>query len=166
VKSLRNDLKEQSLGRFSGQIESAAKKSVRLSTEKRNAAPTNRLGGRPNLPRDLAWPTWREQPLGFVAQLDLPTLPRVRDLPLPRTGALFFFSEGGENAWGFSPKDRGSSRVLYSPTPLTDIPVRSFPTDLDEELRFKGVELSPQPPELTVPGIEDQALAGFGNDAR
>jgi len=80
---------------------------------------------------------------------------------MPRSGALFFFFEGGENAWGFSSKDRGSSRVLYSSKPLREIPVRSFPADLDEELRFKGVELGLQPVERTVPGFQDQVLEGL-----
>ena len=162
MKSLQDTLKENGLGRIASQMESVAKKSIRMSTEKARAVPTNRLGGRPNLPKDFDWPTWQEEPLAFVAQLDLPTLPKVPDLPLPRTGALFFFFEGGENAWGFSPEDQGSSRVLYSPKPLSAFPLRSVPTDLDEDLRFKGVELSPQPLEHTLPGLQDQALEGLG----
>ena len=80
----------------------------------------------------------------------------MSDLPLPRTGALFFFFEGGENAWGFSPEDKGSSCVLYSPEPLSS-PLRAIPEDLDEGLRFKGIRLSPQS-EITLPGLQDQAL--------
>jgi uncharacterized protein YwqG len=154
-------LRDKTLNRISDQIESIAKKSIRMSTGKVSAANTNRLGGCPNLPKDFDWPTWREEPLAFVAQLDLATLPRVSDLPLPRTGALFFFFEGGENTWGFSPEDQGSSCVLYSPAPLSSSMLRSLPKGLDEHLRFKGVRLSPQL-ELTLPGLQDQALEGLG----
>jgi len=155
VKSLLKD--DKALSRISDRIESIAKKSVRMSTGKASAASSSRLGGRPNLPKNFDWPTWREAPLAFVAQLDLSTLPQVSDFPLPRTGALFFFFEGGENAWGFSPEDKGSSCVLYSREPLSSFKLRPIPEDLDEGLRFKGVGLSPQL-ELTLPGLQDQAL--------
>jgi uncharacterized protein YwqG len=158
MKSIRNALADHSLSRISDKIESVAKKSIRLSTEKCSSDATNRLGGRPNLPKDFNWPTWREQSLAFVAQLDLATLPQVPDLPLPRTGSLSFFYEGGENAWGFSADDEGSSMVLYMPEPLGSFPLRSLPADLEDHLRFTGVTLLPQPVELSVPSLQDQVL--------
>jgi len=153
-------LKDKSLSRISDRIESIAKKSIRMSTGKASATSGNRLGGRPNLPKEFDWPTWREVPLAFVAQLDLATLPQVSDIPLRRTGALFFFFEGGENAWGFRPEDEGSGCVLYSPEPLGSFTLRAIPEDLDKELRFKGVGLSPHL-ELTLPGLQDQSLEGL-----
>ena len=158
MKSIRNALADHSLSRISDQIESATKKSIRLSSEKRSSGKMNRLGGKPSLPKDVEWPTWREQPLAFVAQLDLATLPQVPDLPLPRTGSLSFFYEGGENAWGFSPDDAGSSVVLYMQEPLSSFALRSLPEDLEDHLRFPGVTLLPQRLELSVPGLQDQVL--------
>jgi uncharacterized protein YwqG len=155
VKSLVKE--DKALSRISERIESIAKKSIRMCTGKPSATSVSRIGGRPNLPKEFDWPTWREEPLAFVSQLDLATSPRVSDLPLPRTGALFFFFEGGDNAWGFSPEDKGSSCVLYSPEPLSSFKLRALPDDLDEGLRFKGIGLSPQL-ELTLPGLQDQAL--------
>ena len=157
MKSIRG-LTGHTLSRISGQIESAAKKSIRLSSEERSSDATNRLGGKPNLPKGFNWPTWREQPLAFVAQLDLATLPQVPELPLPRTGSLSFFYEGGENAWGFSPDHAGSSVVLYMQEPLSSFPLRSLPEDLEDHLRFTGVTLLPQPLDLSMPGLQDQAL--------
>ena len=155
---MKSVLKEdKALSRISDRIESIAKKLIRMSTVKPSATGGSRLGGRPNLPKEWEWPTWREEPLAFVAQLDLATLQPMSDLPLPRTGALSFFFEGGENAWGFSPEDKGGSCVLYSPEPLSSLPLRAIPEDLDDALRFKGVGLSPQS-ELTLPGLQDQAL--------
>jgi uncharacterized protein YwqG len=165
MKSLREALIDNNLSRVAGEIEATTKKSVRLSSEKRSSDATDRLGGKPNLPKGLAWPTWREEPLAFVAQLDLATLPEVPGLPLPRTGSLSFFFEGGENAWGFSPDDAGSGVVLYMQEPLSSFPLRSIPEELEDHLRFQGVRLVPQLPVLTVPGSEDQALDHLGMSA-
>lgn len=158
MKSIRNALTDHDLSRISDQIESVAKKSIRLSSEKRSSEATNRLGGKPNLPKDFNWPTRHEQPLAFVAQLDLATLPRVPDLPLPRTGSLSFFYEGSESAWGFSPDDAGSGVVLYMQESLSSLPLRFLPEELEDHLRFTGVKLFPQPLEVSVPGLQDQAL--------
>jgi uncharacterized protein YwqG len=122
MKSIRKALADHGLSRISDHIESVAKKSVRLKAAKTSPEATNRPGGKPSLPKDFDWPTWREQPLAFVAQLDLATLPQVPDLPVPQTGSLSFFYEGGENAWGFSPDHAGSSFVLYLREPLTSFP--------------------------------------------
>jgi uncharacterized protein YwqG len=100
MKSLREALIDNNLSRISGEIEATTMKSVRLSFEKRSSDATNRLGGKPNLPKELAWPTWRKEPLAFVAQLDLATLPEVPGLPLPRTGSLSFFFEGRRERLG------------------------------------------------------------------
>jgi uncharacterized protein YwqG len=81
MKTIRTVLIDHNLSRISDRIESVTKKSVRLSSEKRSSDATNRLGGRPNLPKGLEWPTWREQPLAFVAQFDLASLPLMPDLP-------------------------------------------------------------------------------------
>lgn len=97
-----------------------------------------------------------------MAQLDLATLPEVPGLPLPRTGSLSFFFEGGENAWGFSPDDAGSGAVLYMQQPLSSFPLRSLPEELEDHLRFQGVRLLPQPVETTVPGLHEQALDDLG----
>lgn len=55
--------------------------SLRLVTGKRYAQGLSRLGGRPNLPKDVGWPVWNGEPLSFVAQLDLGALPKLRGLP-------------------------------------------------------------------------------------
>ena len=162
MKSLREMLHAHKLDRVADRIEALARRSIRLAADKESEAAVTRLGGRPNLPKKLDWPTWREEPLAFVAQLDLTTLPRLDDVPLPATGSLYFFYEGGENAWGFSPEDKGSCCVLHSPTPLTDSPLRNLPEELEGHLRFKGVRLSPEPVELTAPGLEDKILADLG----
>lgn len=161
MKSLSETLKEHNLSRISDRIESTAKRSIRLTSNNACEDATTRLGGRPNLPREFDWPTWRGEPLAFVAQLDLASLPEVPGLPLPRTGAISLFYEGGQSAWGFSPDDAGSCCVSYWPDPLSGFPLRSLPKDLEDHLRFKGVRLSPQQPAPTFPDSQDQVIGGM-----
>ena len=56
----------------------------------------SRIGGPPDLPHSLAWPDAiprDEDPAtsGFIAQINLSDVPPIRDLPLPRSGHLWFF---------------------------------------------------------------------------
>lgn len=75
----------------------------------------SRLGGRPDLPDDVAWPTFRGTPMAFVAQIDLASL---RDLAgsgdLPPDGLLSCFFAVEQQVWGNEPEDRGGWRVLYA----------------------------------------------------
>jgi uncharacterized protein YwqG len=155
---LRETLITRHLSRVADEIESAAKASVCLAADKPSEDAITRLGGQPNLPSTFEWPSWREEPLAFVAQVDLAALPQIPGLTLPRNGALFFFFEGGENAWGFRPDDRGSSCVLFTPDPLNRFPLRSLPESLPRHLRFKGVGLSVAPIQLTIPGDGDTVV--------
>lgn len=158
---LQEVLQSRGLGRIVAPMEAASRKSVRLVAGEPSEDACTRLGGRPNLPPNMEWPTWREQPLAFVGQLDLSSLPKIQGVPLPAQGALSFFYEGGESAWGFDPDDKGSAVVLHIPQSLTELPRRNLPDDLDDHLHFKGVRLSPEPLEETVPGLEDGILEQF-----
>lgn len=74
-----------------------------LETMKETALPAMRLtmavssgfskiGGLPNLPAGQTWPFWRDEPLSFVAQLDLAELKVAETLPyFPAEGQLYFF---------------------------------------------------------------------------
>lgn len=86
----------------------------------------SRLGGWPNLPQGVAWPTWHSKPLTFIAQLSLPELTQFADVTgLPRTGCLFFFYDADANTWGFDPMDRGSWQVVYSEQPMPEASVET-----------------------------------------
>lgn len=132
-------------------IREGLRSSVRLVAGERSAKPTTRLGGRPNLPPSVAWPVWREEPLSFIAQIDLAHLPTIPGLNLPRAGALYFFYDALEQPWGFDPADRGCARVLYSRVALAESPVRRPPKEL--ETRFPGVVAAVTPLEITFPDI-------------
>jgi len=100
-------LEAKGLGRIAGAIETAVKPSLWLATRAESENAVSRLGGRPNLPGEFDWPLWRQQPLAFLAQLNLAALPAVDGLLLPREGALFFFQEAGRDDDSFQRKGPG-----------------------------------------------------------
>ncbi len=156
--SLAESLESSGLARIAKDIEAVALPTVFLIPGEQSEGPCSRLGGRPNLPAGLDWPTWQGGPLPFVAQLDLANIPQTKELYLPRHGSLFFFYEGGSRAWGFKPEDQGSARVIYSPSNLQEHPVRMLPEGVPDEMRFTGVNLKPESGYITLPDGQDQAL--------
>jgi len=85
----------------------------------------SRLGGRPNLPKDIPLPVWQGQPLSFIAQFDLADLPAACGLALPRSGSLFFFYDDYTQPTGYDPKDKGGALVFYTPAALASISTRN-----------------------------------------
>ena len=162
MSSLRQKLEQIGLHRMASVIQARSQESIRLQAGKRSAQSVTRLGGRPNLPKETPWPMRENgQPLSFIAQLDLSTLPQVQTLPLPKQGSLFFFYDADELPWGFDPKDRGCSQVIYAPSLLTAHGLREPHHDLDEEARFKGFALTATL-DTTLPGINSGLLREFG----
>ena len=156
--SVRKLLIENGLGRIAAQAEAAVKYSAELSIGKPGEGNTHRLGGRPNLPPTLEWPMWRDSPLAFVAQIELSQLPVIEGLDLPRIGSLYFFSQGGRDAWGFRPDDIGSSCVHFAAGSLRMYPLREFPPDLPDHLRFDGFEVAALLSKPSIPNPEDFCL--------
>lgn len=99
----------------------------------------SRLGGRPDLPPELAWPCDGDQPLSFLAQFDLAEVHAAAGEAagaLPDRGwlAFFFLLEGA--SWE---ADKGGARVLYFSGPRDDLTRRAPPPSV-EELRCRSVE--------------------------
>jgi uncharacterized protein YwqG len=89
----------------------------------------SKIGGCPHLPSDFVWPEFKNNPLAFLAQLDLANVTRYDfSKRLPESGMLYFFHEGGMDVWGSDPKDRDGFRVIHydgdlsklNPTPPPD----------------------------------------------
>jgi len=81
------------------------------------------FGGLPHLPADVLWPANRNgEPLPFVVEIDIASLPRIPDLALlPPSGSLYLFLEHDF--------DRGKSeaKVVWEPVELAVIPERQPP---------------------------------------
>ena len=81
----------------------------------------SRLGGLPNLPADIAWPSWTRPdgavvPLNFFAQLDLSDSAEL-DILLPAEGLLLLFADhGGEDGiLGLYENEHDGVRAVHVP---------------------------------------------------
>ena len=101
---------------------SVAKNEILMQvTEEGNAsADGSKIGGKPWLPSDFAWPTFTDReekttrPLSFLCQINLADVRGYdRDRLLPERGMLYFFYECESFRWGFDPEDKGCARVFY-----------------------------------------------------
>lgn len=73
------------------------------------------LGGLPNLPATLAWPSYNDKPLVLLAQIDLSELPDSGGLAwLPSTGILFYFAGHSDQSEEWS---ENAFRVLFAAEP-------------------------------------------------
>jgi uncharacterized protein YwqG len=152
--ALHQQMKKIGLERLAGPILAGARPSLRLTVGKPSVRPASRLGGRPNLPKDIPWPVWQGgEPLSFIAQLDLAGLPTVRGLALPRKGSLFFFYDANGQFSGHDPKLQGGAQVFYTASPLAAHGARAWPRNLNPESRFKGLALSAVP-EISLPAMD------------
>jgi uncharacterized protein YwqG len=160
--NIRETLAGYGLARITETVEAAVRPTVFLTPVAETEAACTRLGGRPNLPPEVIWPRWRGRSLPFVAQLDLAAIPHAGALGLPREGSLHFFYEGGSEAWGFSPQDRGSAKVIYTLCALSGSPLLDYPDDIEEEMRFRGVQLDATISMASLPDHEDPLLGELG----
>lgn len=90
---------------------------------KADARTRSYVGGQPDLPSSVPWPTRGKTPLGFLASVDLGELRQVIDLEwLPEAGSLLFFYDIENQPWGFDPKHRDGWAVLFLPAAAAAIP--------------------------------------------
>lgn len=158
-------LGEAGLDRFTGALMEMARPSIRLVAERALPAETmraSRLGGLPDLPTTTSWPTNDDQPLSFIAQLNLADVaPHDVEGILPKDGLLAFFYEAvGQVAWGFDPADHGSAAVLYTPASAR-AERRDPPPELTHEGVFPSIRLAAHA-ELTFAPWESFVVEALG----
>lgn len=122
------------------------------------------LGGSPDLPTGIDWPTRDGVPLTFLARLSLDEIQAMLSVPwLPASGDLLFFYDGTNQPWGFDPHDKGSWAVLH----LAGLPAHGM---TDSPAVLPG-ELLPRRPAGfrridVLPSFENEAVRGlkFSNE--
>ena len=172
----RAQLADAGLGRYADELSALVEPSIRLRAEPADesalAIGATRLGGRPDLPHGVSWPTFRDAPQSFIAQLDLDELSGLAGAErLPKNGLLSFFYDAGQRVWGFDPEDRGGWHVLY--TPAGDALHRTdFPGSLDKDARYDTRVLIPTVEQTFAPwessdieslGLTPAEVSAYGN---
>lgn len=91
------------------------------------------LGGLPYVSSEIEWPRKNNNPLGFIAQLDLSEINKDNIVSwLPNEGRLLFFYDLDEWPWGFDPKDKGGWTVVYE-NDGDELSIQNPPKDLNKE---------------------------------
>lgn len=151
-----------------------ARPSARLATERVPqhllGLGESRIGGLPDVPPDFEWPRWLPQeerydqygqpwkprqsvPLGFLAQIDLESIPRIDDT-LPSTGWLYFFYDRYCEPWGYDPADRGCFSVLYANCDRSSLEPAKPPSDADPKHSMEACRVEARY-ELSLPNDDE-----------
>lgn len=104
----------------------------------RFAPGASRLVGLPDMPDELDWPHHTGKPLAFLAQIDLASLPRDIDWPVPRTGWLYFFVGANRDGIEVGDVDASPNRALYFGGDVSDLRTRSPPDGVLTPFEFSG----------------------------
>ncbi|WP_226644370.1 YwqG family protein [Microbulbifer variabilis] len=99
------------------------------------------LGGLPIVCQEIKWPENNEEPLSFIAQLDLSEINADQCIDwLPKQGRLLFFYDLEECPWGFDPKDKNGWAVIYengSEEPFEQpLPLNIDPESIAPEIKY------------------------------
>lgn len=121
------------------------------------------FGGRPDVPSNFVWPTYKSKdedgvvknnPLTFLAQFNCAELTALdTEHLLPAHGLLSFFYDMASEPWGFTPEDRGSLKVYW----FEDLSVLSqaeFPEDMEEAFHLPMMKIKAHT-ELSYPDWDD-----------
>ncbi|HEY3289481.1 MAG TPA: YwqG family protein [Anaerolineae bacterium] len=122
----------------------------------------SKLGGLPDLPAMYEWPTLKEAPMSFIAQLRLDELKGIEGASaLPNSGMLWFFYDAAQQTFGSDPGDR-AGRQIYFQDHISDGQLHrtAAPAALAANGRFKPCALTfsneltlPDRPQTEVPSL-------------
>ncbi|SRR6266700_6471327 len=147
-------IESKHLGRIADQLKQALKPAIRMESSPVSGHPlpvgASKLGGFPDLPPSLAWPTWKGVPMVFLAQIQLQEV-ALYDLEhrLPSHGFLFFFCQSQglaqapdtkvwENIDSYEPD---SWRVLFFAGNATELRPTTAPAGLAPEALLPSCSL-------------------------
>ncbi|HLJ80476.1 MAG TPA: YwqG family protein [Ktedonobacterales bacterium] len=154
--------------RIAHEIEGLIRPSIRMRTfsvsECELEVGHSKIGGLPDLPPYLSWPTWQGMPLAFIAQINLAEVAEYdRAQELSRSGILYFFYDAEQRASGLDTSECEGWRVLYFPHDISHVSPAAPPTEV--------LPLGPYTPcgvtfssELTLPTMESEHLTNLGLD--
>ncbi|GLH76209.1 hypothetical protein SSBR45G_11170 [Bradyrhizobium sp. SSBR45G] len=97
----------------------------------------SRLIAAPDMPDRLAWPSHNGQPLAFLAQIDLSTLPGGIDWPVPRRGWIYFFLGTTTGSIEEGDPDASPNRTLFFNGDRPELRPRQLPQGITVPNEFK-----------------------------
>ncbi|MEW6350861.1 MAG: YwqG family protein [Thermodesulfobacteriota bacterium] len=169
---IRKTLEEKGLTRVAEKLTALAMPCVRFYTNPATGTElpvaASKLGGLPDLPPDMPWPSWtpieEASPLCFLGQINLAALAGYAFAEsLPKSGMLSFFYDVEQFTWGFDPKDKGSWRVVYLPD-SAQLSARPLPEQTLDYGRYEECEIRFYEG-LSMPGEGSPAIEAIGLDA-
>ena len=165
LERLRTHIRSSGLRRVEEQILGLVRPCLLLNLSAGDELPvgSTKIGGSPDLPEGLAWPTWGGTPLAFVAQVNCAEL---RDSSiageLPPLGLLAFFYDAEQSTWGIGLDEVGSWRTHFiEAVEASPLERRALPEELPDHGRYREwcVEFEES---LTLPGWETQQVSSLG----
>ncbi len=145
---------ELGFGAHAAQIARDALPGARLVAGGKDVVGGTRLGGAPDLPRAMKWPTCKGHRLSFLGQVSLADVAQAAPGAVPSRGVLAFFADLHPDSEGVPPVEVAYGRV-GKPTCVVvrwlkgTLRTRSTPRHV-ETLKRRPVRLQPT---LTVPDI-------------
>lgn len=129
----------------------------------------SKLGGRPDMPPELAWPSYQDRPLEFIAQISLAeTAPYDENGLLPKAGRLLCFYDVQQWIEG-NPFDEGRFCVYYDASDTADVQRIDYPETAEAEFRPCALTFSSVltlPPLESKPLMADMELYDYQSDTR
>ncbi len=113
----------------------------------------SKIGGHPDVPSTFHWPSWKEHPMSFVAQINLEEFPmNLLNPEYPTTGILYFFYVYDYEVWYNDDydSDKKNNNVVYYAPETAELVRMKPPASLSEEQIFKSALLEKKL-ELTLP---------------
>lgn len=141
----RRDLKElmrqNKASRIWNMVETKLKPAVYMNLQPVNeeeiAIGQSKIGGSPDLPKTMSWFTFKNEPMSFLAQINLSEIAAFElHESLPKEGILYFFYDASQQANGLSPEDAGASKVFYFNGQLSELERKPIPSNLDPDALF------------------------------
>jgi uncharacterized protein YwqG len=154
------------LSRLLKDIDYLAQPSIRLYTttvdESTLSIGTSKIGGLPDLPQGIAWPTWKDLPQSFIAQIRLDDVCQYDvDKVLPEHGMLWFFYDAQQETFGTDPADRGGWQVFFSDEAHATLQRTPAPPKLPTDSQFHVCSLRmaseitlSQQPQMEIPNFD------------
>lgn len=188
IEEFKSRLDTNGLGKYFDKLQPVLRNTIRLyqkATDENNIAiGQTKIGGRPDLPREITWLTETNivettekkflifnskkeetitKPLSFIAQINLAEIVSFdKETLLPKSGILYFFYSAEQEVWGFDYKDKNKFKVIYWNGDFSQLKRNEFPNDLPEYSCFKSCSVDIKS-ELSLPSNGHEVYEDFAD---